>query len=193
MLARTLGLRSVRLALTSSYPDGYVRSLMAQIDAQGNLRLVEPYDLGSELLATLTPPEAGWGEFEVFVVDGHAYPRMSGDAVAQDDAYLTSLEDALRSPDGPGMWLLWAGTEELEPAADEDMGGFSAIRYPVEASLGDGTIQGTIWMDKASLALVRAELKISPTLFSTAANPASGNLEILFEVEQAEVAPISLP
>jgi len=43
------------------------------------------------------------------------------------------------------------------------------------------------------LALVRAELTISPTLFSTADNPASGDLSILFEVARAEVSPIGVP
>lgn len=193
MLARTLALRSIRLSLTTTDPDGESRSLTAEIDARGNLHLVEPYDLGAELQATVTPPEAGWGEFELFIVDGHAYPRMSGEAVTLDDTYLTTLEATLRSPDGPGMWLLWAGTEELEPAAHEDMGGFSAIRYPVDATLGDGTIQGTIWMDEASLALVRAELSISPALISTSADRAGGPLEIRFEVERSDVPPIELP
>lgn len=193
MVDMTLGLRSVRLSLTASYPEGDVRSLTAEIDAEGNLHLVEPFELGSEVQATLTPPEGGWGEFELFVVDGHAYPRMSGEAAVQDDAYLTSLADTLRGPDGPGLWLLLAGTEELEPAAHEDMGGFSAIRYPIDATIEDGTIQGTMWMDEETLALVRAELTISPSLFSTTADPASGDLTILFEVEQADIASIRVP
>lgn len=193
MLDMTLGLRSVSLSLTASYPDGSVRSLTAEIDAQGNLYLVEPFDLGTEVQATLTPPEAGRESFELFLVDGHAYLRMSGEAAVQDDAYLTSLADTLRGPDGPGLWLVLAGTEELEPAAHEDMGGFAAIRYPVEATIEDGTIQGTMWMDEETLALVRAELTVSPTLFSTTADPASGDLTILFEVEQADIATIRVP
>ncbi|MCJ7706719.1 MAG: hypothetical protein MUO38_03780, partial [Anaerolineales bacterium] len=179
--------------LAATDPDGYARSLTGEIDAAGNLHLVEPFDPGPEMQGTLTPPEGGWGAFELFVVDGHAYTRMPGEAAVQDDAYLTSLEDDLRGPDGPGLWLVWAGTEDLEPAAHEEMGGFAAIRYPVNATVEDGTIQGTIWMDEESLALVRAELTISPTLFSTADNPASGDLSILFEVARAEVSPIGVP
>jgi hypothetical protein len=193
MIDLTLGLRSVRLSLAATDPDGYARSLTGEIDAAGNSHLVEPFDPGPEMQGTLTPPEGGWGAFELFVVDGRAYTRMPGEAAVQDDAYLTSLEDDLRGPDGPGLWLVWAGTEDLEPAAHEEMGGFSAIRYPVNATVEDGTIQGTIWMDEESLALVRAELTISPTLFSTADNPASGDLSILFEVARAEVSPIGVP
>jgi hypothetical protein len=193
MIDLTLGLRSVRLSLSAEYPDGYTRSLIAEVDAAGNSHLAEPFIPEPDLQATLTPPEGGWGEFELFVVGGHAYPRMSGEAAAQDDTYLTFLEDELRSPDGPGLWLVWAGTEDLEPIAHEDVGGFAAIRYPVDATLDEGTIQGTIWVDEETSALVRVELTISPTLFSPADNPASGDLSILFEVTQAEISPISVP
>jgi hypothetical protein len=193
MIDLTLGLRSVRLSLAATDPDGYARSLTGEIDAAGNSHLVEPFDPGPAMQGTLTPPEGGWEAFELFVVDGHAYTRMPGEAAAQDDAYLTSLEDDLRGPDGPGLWLGWAGTEELEPAGHEETGGFAAIRYPVNATVEDGTIQGTIWVDEETSALVRAELAISPTLFSTAANPASGDLSILFEVARAEISPISVP
>jgi hypothetical protein len=193
MIDLTLDLRSVSLSLSATHPDGYARNLTGEVDSAGNLHLVEPFDAGPDLQATLTPPEAGWGEFELFVVDGHAYLRMPGEAAAQDDAYLPFLENELRGPEGPGLWLLWAGTEDLEPAAHEAMGGFSAIRYPVEASLEDGTIQGTIWVDEESSALVRVELTITPTLFSTTDNQASGDLNILFEVGRAEVSPIGVP
>jgi hypothetical protein len=50
-----------------------------------------------------------------------------------------------------------------------------------------------MWMDEETLALVRAELTISPSLFSTTADPASGDLTILFEVEQADIASIRVP
>ncbi len=193
MIDQTISLRSVQLSLTASYPDGSMRSLTGEIDDAGNLHLVEPLDPGPEISTTLTPPTGGWGAFELYLVDGHAYPLVPGGAPAQDDAYLGSLGEELRSPDGPGLWLLWAGTQDLEPAGHEAMGGFSAIRYPVDADLGDGTIQGTIWVDEDTSALVRAELTISPALFSTSANPASGDLSILFEVVRAEIAPIHLP
>jgi hypothetical protein len=193
MIDLTLSLRSVSVSLAATDPDGYARSLTGEIDAAGNSHLVEPFDPGPEMQGTLTPPVDGWGAFELFVVDGHAYTRMPGEAAVQDDAYLTFLEDDLRGPDGPGLWLVWAGTEDLEPAAHEEMGGFSAIRYPVNATVEDGTIQGTIWVDEETSALVRAELAISPTLFSTADNPASGDLSILFEVARADVSPIGVP
>jgi hypothetical protein len=193
MIDLTLSLRSVSLALSAIYPDGDVQSMTAEIDAAGNMHLVEPASPPPELEPTLTPPEGSWAAFELFVVDGHGYARMSGEAASQDDTYLTALDDMLRGPEGPGLWLSLTDTEGLEPAGHEETGGFSAIRYPVNATVEDGTIQGTIWVDEETSALVRAELAISPTLFSTADNPASGDLSILFEVARAEISPIGVP
>jgi hypothetical protein len=193
MIDQTISLRSVRLSLTATYPDGEERSLSGEIDAAGNMRLVEPLDPGPNLRSTLTPPEEGWGEFEVIIVGGHAYVHRTGEPPAEDDSYLDALARELRGPEGPGLWLGWAGTENLEPAGHEEVGGFSAIRYPVQADLGDGSVDGTIWVDEETSALVRAELTISPALFSTAQNLASGDLTIVFEAVQADITPISIP
>jgi hypothetical protein len=193
MISATLGLRSVSITLSASYPDGSVRSLDAQIDPSGNLHLTQPFSLPPDVQLESTPESNGWDQFEVYIVNGHAYTLTGEGEVSEDAASLTMLEDALRGPEGPGLWLVLAGTRDLEPAAHEQTGGFNAIRYPVNASLEEGTVTGTLWMDEASLALVRADLKISPLLFSDPASPANGDLSITLDVVRKDIPEIKLP
>ncbi len=193
MISATLGLRSVSITLSASYPDGSVHSLFAQIDASGNIHLTQPFSLPPDVQLERTPESDGWNQFEIYIVNGHAYTLTGGEEISEDAILLTVLEDALRGPQGPGLWLIWAGTKDLEPAAHEQAGGFSAIRYPMNAALEEGTITGTIWMDGVSLALVRADLKISPLLFSDPASPANGDLSIKLDVVREDIPQIKLP
>ena len=193
MIDATLALRSVSLELEASYPDGPARRVTAEIDANGNLHLTDPVDPGPQADEAFIPPAEGWGSFELFIVDGRAYTLMTGDEAVPDGNYLDFLEETLRGPDGPGMWLLWAGTEELGPDGRETFLGFSAIRYPVAADVGPGRIEGTVWVDEATSALVGADLTVSPELFSTSAPPANGDLVIKLRVSRESVSPIAVP
>jgi len=193
MLSATLGLRSVSITLSASYPDGSVRSLDAQIDASGNVHLTQPFSLPPDVQLKSTPESDGWDQFEVYIVNGHAYTLTGGGEASEDPVSITMLEDALRGPEGPGLWLVLAGTRDLEPAAHEQMGGFNAIRYPMNAAFEEGTVTGTIWMDESSLALVRASLNISPLLFSDPASPANGDLSITLDVVRKDIPEIKLP
>jgi hypothetical protein len=193
MIHATLSLRSVSITLSAAYPEGSVRSLEAQVDASGNVHLTQPFSLPPDVQLESTPESDDWNQFEVYIVNGRAYTLTGEGEVSEGPASMTMLEDALRGPEGPGLWLVLAGTRDLEPAAHEQIGGFNAIRYPVDAALEKGTIIGTIWMDEVSLALVRADLRISPLLFSNPASPANGDLSITLDVVQKNVPEIKLP
>lgn len=193
MIHATLSLRSVSMTLSAVYPDGPVRSLEAQVDASGNVHLTQPFSLPPDVQLESTPESKDWNQFEVYIVSGHAYILTGEGEVTEAPASMTMLEEALRGPEGPGLWLVLVGTRDLEPAAHEQVGGFKVIRYPVNAALEEGAITGTLWMDETSLALVRADLKISPLLFSNPASPANGDLSITLDVVRKDIPEIKLP
>jgi hypothetical protein len=193
-LAATVDLRSTNLELVTEYSDRQPKQLSAEIDSAGNTHLSIKVPLNAAFTAE-QPPEAPLpGDFELFIVDGNAYTRIGGEGEAvQDNSYLTMLADTLNGPEGPGLWLNILPEADYTPAGTETQGGFSTTKYTVGGNLEKGAVNGTIWVDNKSDALVGAELTVSGGLFFPPGSNGSGDVRITLTVQQSTVPAISLP
>lgn len=188
LVAGTLNLRSVKIELNTTQPDGQVASLMAEIDANGNQHLVKTYPASSTPLfenGADNPPTT----IEMYVLEGVAYaPDETGTlrpAETQDLA--SSLQTAILSPDGPGFWLKVLPAESLTAQGSENTGGFQASKYKIQGMLEEAEIIGSLWVEPDKQALLDADIDVPASL---AGPQTEGTLQIHFTVEQSDVAPI---
>lgn len=160
----------------------------------GNKHLSITVPLNAAFTADQPPDAPLPGDFELFIVDGNAYTRIGGEGEAvQDNSYLTMLAETLNGPEGPGLWLNILPEEDYTPAGTETRGGFTTTKYTVEGNLEKGAVNGTIWVDNKSGALVGAELTVSEGLFFPPGSNGSGGVRITLTVQQATVPAITLP
>lgn len=193
-LAATVDLRSTNLELLTEYSDREPKRLIAEIDSAGNTHLSIKVPLNAAFTADQPPDAPLPGDFELFIVDGNAYTRIGGEGEAvQDNSYLTMLAETLNGPEGPGLWLNILPEEDYTPAGTETQGGFTTTKYTVEGNLEKGAVNGTIWVDNKSGALVGAELTVSEGLFFPPGSNGSGDVRITLTVQQATVPAITLP
>jgi hypothetical protein len=193
-LAATVDLRSTNLELLTEYSDREPKRLIAEIDSAGNTHLSIKVPLNAAFTADQPPDAPLPGDFELFIVDGNAYTRIGGEGEAvQDNSYLTMLAETLNGPEGPGLWLNILPEEDYTPAGTETRGGFTTTKYTVEGNLEKGAVNGTIWVDNKSGALVGAELTVSEGLFFPPGSNGSGDVRITLTVQQATVPAITLP
>jgi len=194
LLTQTLALRSVKISLDTIYPDGSGTRVSAEVDAAGNYHLKKTFEGGlpAEFPQAMgEPPDST----ELYVVQGVAYgPDQSGEIVKAEASGLASqLETLLRGVNGPGLWInvLPDGSLALQQNA-EQKGGFQAAKYAVQGDIEGSAITGAIWVDPENQALIAAELNVPGALVSNPDQPAADPLKINFQVEKAEIAPISV-
>ena len=103
------------------------------------------------------------------------------------------LEDLLIGPEGPGMWLDLLSEDSFTTAGSETYGGFAATKYIVDGQVENNRITGTIWIDDQTSALAGADLSIPEDLFFPPASGLSGDVQIVFRVEQADMPVLAVP
>lgn len=189
---KTLGLRSVQMALQTVLPGETPKRILVSIDAAGNQRI----EMATPMLegAALTPEPPDWNTLEIFVVDGEAYMRMgkTGSAKAEPQQN-NALSDLLYNPSGPGMWLILLPEESFTDAGKELKGGFDTIKYTVDGSLEGDAITGEFWIDEQTGALIGANLSLAESIFDPMVEGTGGLVTIEFSVEKADVPAITVP
>jgi hypothetical protein len=191
-LQATVSLRSVNLELVTASSTRDLKTLSAQIDSKGNMHLSLSLPFREEIAATPDAPSPI--DFELFLVDGAAYTRTGGEGpAAPNNSYLTMLLDTLLGPEGPGLWLNILPEKDFTSAGNETHGGFNAVKYNVDGQLEKGAVQGMIWIDGQSDALVDAELTVSEGLFFPPGSDQGGDVKITLTVEKTEVPTVTLP
>jgi hypothetical protein len=188
LIEGTMALRSVKLNLETTRPDGQATSLAGEIDASGAQHLVKVYPQPDSTLFPVgsgNPPSTA----EIYVLTEGAYTPDENGALHLAEAadVVDYLQSSLLGPDGPGFWLKILPAGSLSPAGSEVLNGFQSMKYALSACIGDGTISGSMWIEPSLQALIGAELSIPASL---AGPEASGDLNIRFHVAQADVAPI---
>ncbi len=182
-------LRSVQMLLETAFSGKTPNRTVISIDAEGNqkIELTVPRADGS-----VDP--SGANVLEIFVIGGTAYSRMGKEGSAEaDPSQDNALHGILYGPTGPGMWLMLLPRDALQSTGTENKGGFETQRYSVDGSIEEGTVQGEIWVDKQTGALIGADLSISESLISADGSGASGTVSIVLTVEKADVPAITLP
>ncbi len=197
-LNNLLQMRSVKISLNGSRPDGRNRSIAAEIDETGNMRLrYSQPAIKTEALSEGT--DVSWVDsfYEIYVIDGNAYAPSESDPTWMDtpvaEDYVTVLSDQMHGLEGFTTWLDMLPRGSLQPAEGETVGGFSADKYAVDGVIGGRQINGALWYDPSTHALVKAELRIPAVLDSDPANPESGDIVITLNAEKSVVEPINLP
>ncbi len=99
----------------------------------------------------------------------------------------TYLQSALLSPDGPGFWLKILPTGSLTPQGNEETSGFQTSKYSIQGNLDEATITGFLWVAADKQTLLDTEIDVPASL---AGPQTQGTLQIRFQVEQADIAPI---
>jgi hypothetical protein len=188
LVAGTLTLRSVKISLSTTQPDGSVNNLNAEIDANGNQHLVKTYPESSTPLfenGAPNPPTT----LEMYVLNGVAYaPDKNGIFRPADAQSMTAtLQNALLSPEGPAFWLKVLPMGSLSPQGNEEIGGFAATKYIIQGKLDQADISGSLWVTPDKQTLLAAEIDVPA---SQAGPQTKGTLKIRFHVEKADIAPI---
>jgi hypothetical protein len=191
-IGATHSLRSITLALVTTFPDSDPVRISAEVDDAGNVHLMQSVTLPSDLPAT--PPSEEWSTFEFYLIDGVAYSRASMEGLATpDDAAAGALEQALSGPDSPAFWLSLLPEDAMSPSGSETISGFEATRYNTDGQIKKGTVAGTVWLENGSEALVGANLTVSESLFFPQGTGHAAEVSITLTVERAEVPEITLP
>jgi hypothetical protein len=188
----SLGLRSVRMELETTFPGKYPTIILISIDMDGNQKIEMAIPLPEGSSDPSDSPEANI--LEIYMIDGAAYSRMGKEGQAESSPeQIDALHRILYNPAGPGMWLLLLPKGSFTSSGSEVRGGFQAVRYSVDGSIEEGTIRGDIWLDDQTDALVGANLSVSESLFHAGGSGSSGSVSIILTVEKAEIAAITLP
>jgi hypothetical protein len=195
LVAGTVALRSVKLSLSTTQPDGSLTSLQAEIDASGNQHILETSPIISVTISASGTPIAQSGTtnppitYEMYVLGGVAYiPDQDGVIRPADTQAMTNtLQGAILSPDGPAFWMKILPAGSFTPQGIEQTGGFQAKKYAIQADMGEGTITGSLWVTPDKQALLAAQLNIPAQI---ALSGSDGTVQINFQVEQADIAPI---
>ncbi len=189
---RLLALRSVQMQLETTYTGLAPVHTGVSVDTTGN-QYIQTTLLTPENVAG-TPESPDWNVAETYILEGTAYTRTgkngSADPVPEESDALRQL---LYNPDGPGMWLLLLPNEAFSLAGKEPKGGFDADKYLVNGTLDTGKVQGVIWVDGQTGALVGTDLSISASLLFPGETDSGGMVMISLVVEKADIPPISLP
>jgi hypothetical protein len=195
LVAGTVALRKVKVSLSTIQPDGSLTSLQAEIDASGNQHILQTYppisttlSISGTLVAesgTPNPPIT----YEMYVLDGVAYiPDQDGVIRPADTQSMTdTLQGAILSPDGPAFWMKILPAGSFTPQGIEQTGGFQAKKYAIQGVMDKGTITGSLWVTPDKQTLLAAQLSIPAQI---ALSGSTGTVQINFQVEQADIAPI---
>jgi hypothetical protein len=187
-----LGLRSVRMELRAEIPNEAAERIQVVVDAAGNVRIETSLPVFEDSM--VTPESPDWNVFEIFVVDGKGYTRSGKSGGAEPDPQQNNaLRDMLYGPNGPGIWLMMVPEDDITQAGRESLGGFEALKFHLASSLELGDIQGELWVDETTGALVAADLSIAERYFRPMDESANGTAAITFAVEKAEVPSITVP
>lgn len=183
-----LALTSIKIQLNLDWSDGSMRRYSAEIDARGSLHLIEQSENSSGIDPEMSATR------ETYRINGKLY-RQDGEngdwtATAEEADPLARL---LNGSTGPGLWLSLLPGAALHPDGEESTGGFNAEKYSVAGMIEDAELLGTIWLDKDTRALVKAELAIPGKLLVDPSAKDPGEMTIKMEVEKAEVGEIKLP
>jgi hypothetical protein len=188
----TLALRSVQMVLETTFPGGTPKRILISIDADGNQKIELAIPLPEGSSDTSDFPEGNI--LEIFVIDGAAFSRMGKEGQAETSPeQIDALHRILYNPTGPGMWMMLLPKDAFSSTGIETKGGFEMQRYSIKASIEEGTVQGEIWVDKQTEALIGANLSVSESLFHAEGSGTSGSVSIILTVEKAEIAAITLP
>jgi hypothetical protein len=198
-LDHLLALHSVQINLDISRPDGTSRSMQITTDKSGNMDIklnqnnpADAADLPKEV-GSKTPNTAS----ELLVVGGKSYLHSGKDPDwmehPMDDAYPQTLAQELHGMDGPGLWLDILPDGSIQPAGQENVGGFVTDKYTVNGKVEGQVISGTLWEEPQSDALVQAELHVPGALLSPPDQPQPGELKIMLKAQKADVPAVVLP
>lgn len=175
-----LAMRSVQIVLQAELPDGTSVRVTADVDAQGNYRVVDD--------------EGDSHPVEDFKVGGLSYSHLKGsDPVVEIKGDVDFLEDILSGPASPAMWLSFMEESSFSLLASEPKGGFTTDHYRIQGNLDQAIITGDLWMDADTNAMVDASMEVPGSLLLETDQSGNKPLRITFQVEKAEVKPIQLP
>jgi hypothetical protein len=182
----------VRITLTLDREGDGTRELAAEIDAGGNVRMINT-STGAE---SDIPAELYVGfdalQHEILVIDGHAY-RQDG----EESAWLPApgledyLERSLRGSEGPGLWMRLLAADR-ETRGTQAAGAYQAEQFHLAGLVDEAEVSGDIWLDAASGALVRADLEVPGHLYAYSGGGAHYPVVISMKVEPAEIEPVTL-
>jgi hypothetical protein len=197
-LDHLLGMHSIKFDLITTRPDGTIRSLDGEIDSTGNMHLIFGYK-GFDLSGTPKgfDPKALPDSAEMYVIDGKAYQldeqNPDWSTIPIDENYGQTLSQELHGMEGPALWLNILPAGSIQPAGQENIGGFAADKYTVDGLVDGQKISGTLWEEPKTDALVQAELHVPAALLSSPDKPMNGELKVNLQAQKADVTPVTLP